>query len=82
MFFKRIRALEAAGAVGKGLTFHGLRHTVATILADAGASDREIMSVLGHATERMAQHYSKGADRKRSGNSAVVKLERKRKPRV
>lgn len=82
MFFKRIRALEKAEKIRPGLTFHGLRHTVGTALADAGATDREIMSVLGHATEKMAQHYSKGASRRRSGTAAITKLERKRKPRV
>jgi integrase len=29
--------LENEGKVGTGLTFHGLRHTVGTKLADAGA---------------------------------------------
>ena len=39
--FRKIREkLFKAGKVGRGLTFHGLRHTVATKLADAGASTR------------------------------------------
>lgn len=82
MFFKRIKRLEKAGSVRPGLTFHGLRHTMGTMLADAGASDREIQAVLGHKTAAMAQHYTRGANRKSAGKSAVVKLERKRKKSV
>ena len=41
---KLIRRLEAAGEIGKGLTFHGLRHTVGKRLADAGCDGRDIMA--------------------------------------
>ena len=33
-----------------GVQFHGLRHTAARLLAEAGATDREIMSIHGHRT--------------------------------
>ena len=33
----------------RGVSFHGLRHMTASALADAGASEREIMAVTGHA---------------------------------
>jgi len=57
--------LEADGAVGAGLTLKGLRHTVATILAESGFDDRTIADMLGQKTVEMAQHYSRRADRSR-----------------
>ena len=67
--------LEAAGVVAPGLTFHGLRHTVGTILAEEGFDDRTIADVLGHATEAMARHYSREADRTRKMKGVVRRLD-------
>lgn len=80
-FFKFIRELEAEGLVEPGLTFHGLRHTLGDLLGEAGCDTRDIAAVLG-ITEKMAEHYSKGADQRRRAESAMgklAKLERKRK---
>lgn len=52
-------------AVSPGLTLKGLRHTVATILADMGMDDRAIADMLGQKTITMAQHYSRRAKRTR-----------------
>lgn len=79
-FFKFIRKLEKEGAVRSGLTFHGLRHTVGKMLAEAGCDTRTIAAVLGHATEEMARKYSEAEDRRRRVVGAIRKLERK-KPR-
>ena len=51
------------------LHFHGLRHTTATALAEAGASSHEITAITGHQTEQMVKHYTTSAIRKleRSG---------------
>ncbi len=54
--------LEAESKIGPGLTIHGLRHTVATILREEGFDDRTIADVLGQKTEHMARHYSRDAD--------------------
>lgn len=54
--------LEAEGTIQPGLTLKGLRHTVATILAEMGKDNGTIALVLGHATEAMAKHYSRRAD--------------------
>ena len=64
--------LEEAGAVQPGLTLKGLRHTVATILAEMGKDAGTIALVLGHATEAMAKHYSRRADRKQKTSAAVA----------
>jgi integrase len=75
-FFKFIRKLAAAGTVGTGLTFHGLRHTAGKMMADVGCDTGTIAAVLGHADEKMAAHYSKEADQRRRAKVAMGKLER------
>lgn len=57
------------------LQFHGLRATAATRLAEAGATEREIMSVLGHKTASMVTKYTRRANQKRLAKAAIVKLE-------
>lgn len=53
--------LEAEGKIEKGLTVHGLRHTLGVLLKEAGAHDGEIADVLGQSTTAMARYYSQGA---------------------
>lgn len=53
-FFKLIRKLAKDGKVGKGLSFHGLRSTVATELREAGVDLRTIADLLGQNTAQMA----------------------------
>jgi integrase len=68
--------LEAAGRVEAGLTPKGLRHTVATILAETeGIDTDDIAAVLGHETHQMARHYSRRADRARRVAGAVAKFD-------
>lgn len=55
------RALEAEGVIGRGLTCHGLRHTLGTRLREAGADDRTIADILGQRSTAMARHYSENA---------------------
>ena len=62
-----------------GLQFHGLRHTAAARLAEAGATDREIMSILGHRTAQMVTRYTRGAEQERLAEAAIVKLESRTK---
>ena len=58
-----------------GLQFHGLRHTAGWRLAEAGCSDREIASILGHRTAAMTLRYTRRADQQRLAKAAVRKLE-------
>jgi integrase len=74
-FFKLIRKLSAEGKVGTRLTFHGLRHFVATKIANQGGDDRMISTVLGQTTNVMAQHYSKEYDRKLRSNEGTALLQ-------
>lgn len=63
------RALEDAGLAG--LTFHGLRVTAATILAEMGSTVHQIASVTGHRTLEMVQHYTKEVEQIRAAKEAM-----------
>ena len=41
-----------------GFRFHDLRHQAITELAESKASDQTIMSIAGHVSRKMLQHYS------------------------
>lgn len=70
--WKRVRQrLLDVEAISPGLTLKGLRHTVATILAEMGMDDRTIADMLGQRTLAMAQHYSKRANRTRKLTAVI-----------
>jgi len=50
-----VRAREATGL--EHLTIHDLRHTGNTLAANAGATTKDLMQRLGHATEQAARRY-------------------------
>ncbi|MCX5580256.1 tyrosine-type recombinase/integrase [Kaistia terrae] len=81
-FFKMIGALEVAGKVGEGLTFHGLRHSVATELREAGFDSRTIADMLGQKTASMADHYSSEADLSSKLKGVVRKMEKRNSART
>ncbi|MEA2977877.1 MAG: hypothetical protein QOF19_3397 [Alphaproteobacteria bacterium] len=67
-------AIDAAGLPATCKP-HGLRKTLGRRMADAGCTAHEIMAVLGHKSLQLAEHYSREADRRRGGRSAVLKLD-------
>lgn len=75
VFYRTVSDLERNRLIGGGLTFHGLRHTVATKLADAGADDKTIMAVTGHKSVAMVEKYTKRADQKRRAKAGIEMLE-------
>jgi integrase len=50
---------------------HGLRKAGATIAAENGASDRQLMAIFGWETEKQANVYTKKADRKRLAGDSM-----------
>ncbi len=58
---------------------HGLRKAGATRLANAGATEFEIMAFLGHKTTDEARTYTKKANRKSLSDSGLGKVERARR---
>jgi len=81
VFFKAMKELESEKKVGIGLTYHGLRHTVGTKLAELGASDVEIQDTLGHRTATQAQRYRRDASKKASAGAAIHLLSKNKKRR-
>lgn len=79
MFFREVKRLVDAGKVEPGLTFHGLRHTVGSYLAEAGAGDNIIQSILGHTSTEMAKKYRRDADKKSGAKVAIDILEGRKK---
>lgn len=75
-FFKVVRAAEASGAVASGLTFHGLRHTVATELRELGFDNRTIADMLGQKTEAQAGQYSETANLEKKLRGVVQRMEK------
>jgi integrase len=74
-FNKAMRRLEGDGKVGTGLTFHGLRHTVGTMLIEAGVELDIVRRWLGQKTLAMAIHYSEGANTAEQMSGAVLKFD-------
>ena len=57
-----------------GLAAHGLRKAGARRLAEAGATEFEVMSFLGHGTAREASRYVAAANRASLADSGMAKL--------
>jgi integrase len=53
---------------------HGLRHRLATDLAEAECTIHQIAAVTGHQDLRMIERYTKGANQKKLARSAMAKL--------
>ncbi len=64
--FQRHRdSLLKRGLIRPGVTFHGLRHTTATILEENGFDDRDTQHQLGHGPKTVSGLYGMSADRKK-----------------
>ena len=53
--------------------------TMGRLMADAECTAHEIMAALGHTTLGEAERYTREADRRRGGRSAISKLEDRKK---
>ena len=73
-FRHRFAATRAALGLSPTLTFHGLRASAASRLAEAGCSTEEIKAITGHLTDSMAAHYSRGARQEKLARSAMRRL--------
>jgi integrase len=73
--------LELRRASGiEWLTPHCLRHQANTKLYEAGADDMTIMSIMGHQTRQMSEHYSQIREqRKREALEAAFGYDRSRR---
>lgn len=64
-FGKRFEKWCAAAGIEAGKSSHGLRKLRATIAAEQGASDRQLMAMFGWSTAGQATVYTKAADQER-----------------
>jgi integrase len=55
---RTIREKSGAGRSVSALSFHSLRHSFSSILANAGVSEERRMSLVGHTTRDMHQKYT------------------------
>lgn len=54
---------------------HDLRHTLATLLFDGGASANDVQAIMGHSTLQMTERYSRArADAARRGAARLDSL--------
>lgn len=63
-FGKARNAAVEAKIVPTGMTFHGARHAVSTILAEEGFGEGQVKHLLGHGAETMTEHYQRRARRR------------------
>ncbi len=61
----------------KGCTLHGLRKTLGKMLAESGASTRQLMETLGHDDIEHAELYSRAAEQQRLARDAMHRVTRK-----
>ena len=65
---------DVCGEAGCPGSAHGLRKAGATRAAERGASERQLMAIFGWTTGKMAQHYTRAADRKLLAQDAAQLL--------
>lgn len=64
-----LKRLEEEGAIGEGLTFHGLRKSLGTDMAEAGIDELGIAAALG-STPESSRVYTRPASQKRRARRA------------
>ncbi|HEV2366028.1 MAG TPA: hypothetical protein VGS12_17725 [Caulobacteraceae bacterium] len=76
-FFKRLRNLRDGGQVERGCTFHGLRHTIASMARDGSESEFRIAAAIGDRSTAMAATYGRDADRAAAQNSVLEGVQKR-----
>jgi integrase len=76
-FFKRLKTLELAKAVQPGCTFHGLRHTIATMARNGEESDFRVAAAIGDRSTAMAAIYGRDADRARAQGAILEGVQKR-----
>jgi integrase len=69
----QFRAWSTEAGLPAGCTFHGLRATRRTRLADAGCSAHEIAAWSGHLSLQEVERYTRSANQKRLAAQAVAR---------
>lgn len=77
VFSRDFMAARIDAGLPDGLSFHGLRHTAAAILAENGATAPEIRAITGHKSLKLVEHYIRQADQELQADRAIARLPRK-----
>jgi len=73
-FGNRMEKWRKEAGIIKSLGCHGVRKTVGIIMAENDASPYEIMATLGHASPKVTEIYTRGANRRRLSTQGASKL--------
>jgi integrase len=74
----RMQDWTMRAGIPPGYTLHGLRKTLGKMLAESGATTREIMSILGHDSIAHAELYTREAEQKLLASAGMQKLAKRR----
>jgi integrase len=74
----RMQHWTKRAGIPPGYTLHGLRKTLGKMLAESGATTREIMSILGHNSIAHAELYTREAEQKMLASAGMQKLAKRR----
>jgi site-specific recombinase XerC len=70
----RMQDWTKAAGLPKGRTLHGLRKTLGKLLAEHGATTRQIMAILGHDDIAHAELYTREAEQRQLATDGMNKL--------
>lgn len=76
----RMRDWTHAAGLPQGCTLHGLRKTLGKMLAESGATTRQIMDSLGHTDIAHAELYTREAEQERLARDAMASVVRLVRP--
>jgi len=73
--WRLVSALAAQGLVGRGLCFHGLRHSLGAALYDLGLDREARKAALGHTSDAASMVYERGGNRRAAADRAFAALD-------
>jgi integrase len=76
----RMQDWTKQAGLAPGHTLHGLRKKLGAMLAEAGATTRELMAILGHDDIAHAELYSREAEQRRLASEGMRKLAKHGEP--
>lgn len=77
VFSRDFRDARQTAGLPDGLSFHGLRHTAASVLAELGAGAPEIQAITGHKSLKLVEHYVSQARQEIQADRAIARLPRR-----
>lgn len=72
----RMQDWTAQAGIQPGCTLHGLRKTLGKLLAESGATTRQIMAILGHSDIAHAELYTREAEQRKLATDGMDALRR------